>query len=483
MKLRDKCYIYLGIIGITSILLCVFSCLVYYPVLKESGLVFVSPQYGFKPFFKPVLLLVCGEVLLIFLISKVLCKLTVNRIRELNLYLQATVNGKDMILTKERYNDELSELRRSIVEVYRKMVISRGELEKSYQQLAETNQKLESNYIQSYNLQLIQEEISRELDIDQLVKKTADIIMGLFGSKRCLIYMADEENELLVAKAFSGSMGKDAPKKSISFNSNNIIARSWRDKLIFTEKDAKPEELAELHKRNINSILTVPLIGRQGKVGIMVLEHGLAGGISNDSIKFARIVAQELSLSVENAYLYDKMRRMATRDALTGVYNRLYLMTYMVEIFTNNPKTVSVLLFDMDHFKQINDKYGHLAGDMVLKTAANLIQNMLPSGILARYGGEEFVIVLPEVNEADAFQFANSIRQIVGHHQFTTPEGDFVSVTISIGLANYPLVSDNYEKLLQLADEALYEAKNSGRNRVCVAKPKKRRNEKKSTNA
>ena len=166
------------------------------------------------------------------------------------------------------------------------------------------------------------------------------------------------------------------------------------------------------------------------------------------------------------------MRRMAIRDALTGVYNRLYLMNYMAEIFANNPKTVSVLIFDMDHFKQINDKFGHLSGDMVLRTAANLIQKMLPSGIIARYGGEEFVIVLPEVNEAEAFQFANSIRQIIGHHQFLVSDERSISVTLSVGVATYPLVSDNYEGLLQLADEALYEAKNSGRNKVCVATPK-----------
>lgn len=469
MKLQRQCNIYFSIIGIISTLLIIISYLVI-------NRIFGYTQHSLKNLGAVGLLIVFGELLMILLISKFFCRLTVNRIQELNDFLKAIANGKRRELKKDHFEDEISELSQSIVEAFQRMAASRGELESNCQKLAATNQKLESNYIQSYNLQLIQEEISRELEIDKLVKKTADIIVGLFGSKRCLIYMADEENETLTLMAYSGSMVKGAANKTIAFNSNNMIARSWREKTIFTEKDATPEELTQLHKRNIKSILTVPLIGRQGSVGIMALEHELAlsKGISDESVKFARVVAQELSLSVENAYLYDKMRRMAIRDALTGVYNRLYLMTYMAEIFANNPKMVSVLIFDMDHFKQINDKFGHLSGDMVLRTTANLIQKMLPTGILARYGGEEFVIVLPEVKEAEAFQFANSIRQMIGHHQFLNSDGESISVTLSIGVASYPLVSDNYEGVLQLADEALYEAKNSGRNKVCIASPKKK---------
>ncbi len=472
MKLRKQCCKYLSIIGIASTLSIIILYVVFNSFLNENEVMLHSSQHRLSSLLIPGLIFVIGEVLLIFFVSKMFCRLTVNRIQELNNYLQVTANGYKVELKEDQYQDELTELRRLIVKVYRIMDISRGELENNCQQLAATNQKLESNYIQSYNLQLIQEEISRELEIDKLVKKTADIIMGLFGGNRCLIYMADEENEILTAMAFSGLMGKRAPRKTIAFDSKNMVARSWREKMIFTENDAKPDELAELHKRGINSVITVPLIGRQGRVGIMVLEHELAGGISDDSVNFVRVVAQELSLSVENAYLYDKMRRMAIRDALSGAYNRLYLMTYMAEIFANNPKKVSVLIFDMDHFKQINDKFGHLTGDMVLKTTANLIQKMLPSGILARYGGEEFVIVLPEFDEKEAAQFANSIRQMVGHHQFLVAGGKKITVTLSAGIASYPLDSDNYEGLLQLADEALYEAKNSGRNKVCVATSK-----------
>lgn len=469
MKLQNKCYIFFSVTGIIVIVL---TMLAYYLLFCEKEAIISFNHNPSKSFFVTTILLLTSELLVTLLASKALCKITVNRIEELNRYLDAIACGKSGELKEDNYRDEMSELRNKIVEAYQRMIITRGELENNCQQLVETNQKLESKYIQAYNLQLIQEEISRELDVDKLVKKTADIIMGLFGSKRCLIYMADDENETLNAKAFSGSMGKGAPQKSIAYNSKNIVARSWREKEIITENEAKPEELAELNKRNIHSLLIVPLIGRQGGVGVMLLEHELAGGINTDSIKFARIVAQELSLSIENAYLYDKMRQMANQDALTGVYNRLYLMNYMEEIFAKKPKTVSVLMFDMDHFKQINDQFGHLTGDMVLKTTANLIRKMLPTGIIARYGGEEFVIVLPETGEEEAYQFANSIRQMIGHHQYLISKDKSIIVTISVGVANYPLVSNSYEGLLQYADKALYEAKNTGRNKVCIAKNK-----------
>lgn len=476
MKLQKQCNRYFTIIGFGATLLIIVSYLIINLVFNEEKGLFGYTQHSLRNFLLIGLLIVIGELLMLLAISRFFCRITVERIQELNDFLKATARGENVELKSDCFQDEITELSQSIVETFQKLATSRGELESNCQKLAVTNQKLESSYIFSYNLQLIQEEISRELEIDKLVKKTADIIVGLFGSKRCLIYMADEESETLNAMAFSGSTEKGTPNKTIAFNSNSMIARSWREKTIFTEKDATPEEIDQLHKRNIKSILTVPLIGRQRSVGIMVLEHELAlsKGISDESVKFARVVAQELSLSVENAYLYEKMKRMAIRDALTGAYNRLYLMTYMAEIFANKPQIVSVLILDLDHFKQINDQFGHLSGDMVLRTTANLIQKMLPTGILARYGGEEFVIVLPEVKEAEAYQFANSIRQMIGHHQFLNADGELISVTLSIGLASYPLVSDNYEGLLQLADEALYEAKNSGRNKVCVATPKRK---------
>lgn len=342
------------------------------------------------------------------------------------------------------------------------------ESEAKYNQLLRSYMALEEKYAQSYTVQLILEEITRELDSDMLLKKTTDIIMGVFGSKRCAIYMFDENSDALVCRADSN--GNDTQEQvSIPLSSPNIIARSWRNRRVYTEADLNPRELEKLKLRNVYGCQTIPLNGHRGCLGIMLIEHERAGGLSPDLAEFARLIAQEISLAMENAYLYGKMRQMATHDALTGAFNRMYLINYMVDLFAKQTAMVTLLMFDMDHFKMINDRYGHLTGDLVLRTVSSLIQKQLPrGGILARYGGEEFVAVLPDTGPDDGYKLAESFRKQVAVHNFTNAEGAQVPVTLSMGVASYPLYADSYETLLQRADEALYLAKNAGRNKVCL---------------
>jgi diguanylate cyclase (GGDEF)-like protein len=344
------------------------------------------------------------------------------------------------------------------------------ELQQKYNKFLYSYAHLEEKYAQSYTVQLILEEIGRELDSDRLLKKTTDIVMGVFGSKKCTIYVKDEEGDVLVVKASSEFAGELPEREAISLTGDNIIARAWRNLRTYSWDDAGPEEMEELKKENVNSILAIPLTGHRDCLGIMVIEHEMESGLSPDLIEFAKLISQELSLSVENAYLYGRMRQMANHDALTGIYNRMYLIDYVADIFNKKPNTVSLIMFDMDFFKRINDHYGHLTGDMVLKTTTALIQKILPTGILARYGGEEFVIVLPEVEQDEAVKFGEAVRRNISEYEFLTPDGQRIKVTLSAGLATYPLVSSGYEELLQKADEALYEAKKTGRNKLCVAK-------------
>lgn len=358
-------------------------------------------------------------------------------------------------------------LGKTILARLREMLQKQKESDAKYDQLLRSYMTLEEKYAQSYTVQLILEEITRELDSDMLLKKTTDIIMGVFGSKRCVIYMFAEDSDALVCRADSD--GNDRSEQaSVSLSSSSIISRSWRNRRVYTEADLKPRELEELKLRNVYGCQTIPLNGHRGCLGIMLIEHERAGGLSTDLAEFARLIAQEISLSMENAYLYGKMRQMATHDGLTGAFNRMYLINYMADLFTKQAAMVTLLMFDMDHFKMINDHYGHLTGDLVLRTVASLIQKQLPAGILARYGGEEFVVVLPETGPDDGYKLAETFRKQVAVHNFVNAEGAQVPVTLSMGVASYPLYADSYETLLQRADEALYLAKNTGRNKVCL---------------
>lgn len=387
----------------------------------------------------------------------------VTRIVELKNWVHKILSGSSLELPPDPHHDDLAELRQSFVTMYTRMEESRREMETNYRKLQLSSLTLEEKYAQAYTLQLIQEEIGRELDSNQLLKKTLDILLGVFGSKRCIIYMVDEQKSVLELKANSGFASVPEGEKIIPLDAPHLVARACRERRVFTDAD---EAVA---KGKASGNIVIPLSGRHNCLGVMVMENDLVRIVNQDLIDFAKLIAQELSLSLENAYLYDKMRRMATHDALTGVYNRMYMMNYITELFAAQPQAISVIIFDLDHFKAINDRYGHLVGDMVLKETAQLAREMLPSGILARYGGEEFVVVLPEVRSEEAFRFADSLRRAVFEHRYLTDDGKLVVVTLSGGLASYPESTGSFEVLLQKADEALYQAKNSGRNRICLA--------------
>jgi two-component system cell cycle response regulator len=184
----------------------------------------------------------------------------------------------------------------------------------------------------------------------------------------------------------------------------------------------------------------------------------------------AAVAALERAYDLENAVLgQEQMRHLAETDPLTNCFNRRALMEKLEQEMDRAARYATMLtgmMVDIDNFKQINDTYGHLVGDKVLKQLANLLKREQRSvDIVARYGGEEFVVLLPETTSAESRNFAERILRRVSAHDFGEP-GDPVRVTISIGIASYPdeRVSDG-ESLLHLADTHLYRAKSDGRNR------------------
>ncbi|ART55780.1 diguanylate cyclase [Acidovorax carolinensis] len=170
--------------------------------------------------------------------------------------------------------------------------------------------------------------------------------------------------------------------------------------------------------------------------------------------------------------LQAQLTEQAHRDPLTGLYNRRYLNAAMqreIDGCAREGATLALLLFDLDHFKQINDRFGHAAGDEVLcQIAALLQQSMRPSDICCRYGGEEFLLLLPGMALQTAVERAQALRQQVAQRRWLA-EGQPVDVTLSVGVACAHDATIAPAALIALADRALYQAKAEGRNRVCVA--------------
>ena len=198
----------------------------------------------------------------------------------------------------------------------------------------------------------------------------------------------------------------------------------------------------------------------------LVDEYVLRDG---DFIKIGRCIFKFLSgNNIENAY-HEEIYRLTTIDGLTQVYNKRYFIeTLEREIgrAQRYRRDLSLIMFDIDNFKHINDTYGHLAGDYVLKQLAAVIKARIRrEDILSRYGGEEFAIILPEIDAYNSLQFAEKVRRLIEKATFRFEDTD-IPVTISIGVASIRVDLEDPNDFIRIADANLYEAKAQGKNRV-----------------
>lgn len=194
--------------------------------------------------------------------------------------------------------------------------------------------------------------------------------------------------------------------------------------------------------------------------------------ISRETTGSIVTLANEAALALEVAELYENTRIMSVTDGLTGLanYREFYLsLGKELERARRYCHTVSVLMVDVDDFKKFNDRYGHMAGDRALKSVADLLRRcMRANDIVARYGGEEFAVILPESTPAGALMLAERIKTEVAAHDFLADSGEGRQLTVSIGIYSSERGTDSVEQLVGFADEAVYRAKNSGKNQVVV---------------
>jgi diguanylate cyclase (GGDEF)-like protein len=198
-----------------------------------------------------------------------------------------------------------------------------------------------------------------------------------------------------------------------------------------------------------------------------VAEHRLRRA---DHVKIGDTIFKYLAGSDVEAAYHEEIYRMTIVDGLTQAHNKRFLLEQMDKEMSRARRygrPLVLVMFDLDHFKRINDTAGHLAGDYVLREVATLVRGRIRRDeIFARYGGEEFSILLPETELAGAVRLAEEIRALIASHVFAF-EGERIPVTISMGVALMTEQTPEAESFIESADKKLYEAKRSGRNRVC----------------
>ena len=220
----------------------------------------------------------------------------------------------------------------------------------------------------------------------------------------------------------------------------------------------------------VRSYLGIPLVFKEQVQGLLALYDSRPHRFSERDIRVAEPFANQVAVSLENSRLFDELNRLAVYDSLTGLLNRRAFDKEAQKEFERArryKRPLSLVLFDIDHFKDVNDKHGHLIGDHVLRVLAGTVRKTTRStDIVCRWGGEEFIILMPEQGRDQALATAERLRQEVSNLRIVTLAGE-MTLTISLGVANLKRQEDEtLEDLIGRADAAMYEAKAAGRNTV-----------------
>lgn len=289
----------------------------------------------------------------------------------------------------------------------------------------------------------------------------------------CFILLYEKGSNEMVAQA-PGYGIADEVVTTIRYQVTPEIRAIWDFKtqgaLLCNDPQSDPRLVQELLRPlGLYNLVVVPFYF-QGRVTGLIVVANKPKWLTHEDGRLLSVFANHTSIAVANLRFYQEIQQLAIRDGLTGLHNYRYFRAQIdrtVQLARRYNSPLSLLLLDIDNFKTYNDSYGHLKGDLILKEIAGLLTvHTRSADLVARYGGEEFVILLPEIGSEQAHSVADKIRQVVEEHPFALEAGELPqTLTVSVGVAS----SDgtwSADAIIQRADEALYRAKEAGKNRV-----------------
>lgn len=331
-------------------------------------------------------------------------------------------------------------------------------------------------------------EISRKIDVrnlDTIEEVATHDVAELFGADKAALFLVDRDNVLLAIKKGYPRQFKFPPLDLVNDsdvmlihalrqNSQPLVFRSIETYEIECGLEFRPHPSDHFFDRGgmiCPLHYDVPDSIEREMVGLLALA---GDGLAQEDISEASLVSEILATTLSNYFLLDKMSMLAETDGLTELYNHRHFqqeLSRSLATYTRYKTPFSLIIVDIDHFKEVNDTYLHQTGDIVLKELSRIIRQNLRDNvdIAARYGGEEFALLLPQTRLEGAIVVAERLRESVERFRFRVG-GESLSITISGGVAQY-MAGMNKSDFVDAADTALYQAKNSGRNNIKAATP------------
>jgi len=306
------------------------------------------------------------------------------------------------------------------------------------------------------------------LDLKDLLGKVCSLVRQSFSANHVSVLLRDDQE--LVLRAHEGSLtlrGADPEQLLIG---DAIAWRCMATGRTVVENDvAKVPQYLSMFEQT-RSKMCIPLISFGQTLGVLALDSAQVNGFQLTDAQPLESVADICATAIQNAYYVERVRQLAYIDGLTGIFNRRYFEMRIAEEMERARRystSLAVIMLDIDHFKRLNDEFGHLLGDEVLRQVSSVLSQQLRKiDVVCRYGGEEFAVLLPQTTAEQAFSVAEKLRREVAGYRFP---GVPRAVTISAGAAAHPLHGATRDEVVKAADAALYSAKQAGRNCVRVA--------------
>lgn len=380
---------------------------------------------------------------------------------------------------EENFNQMLSRITNLMaisVEKERELILIKEELkykellEKRSEQIEKINKELEESIKELSMLYSFSQYIISTVDLNELLRIITSGIVNTLKYKECAILLK-EDNVLRVVSAFGF---EDNDKLlGVEFNlqegiSGNVAYTGAPILINDTSKEA-----SYLHYKGQNhkegAFLSLPLKYKNSSViGVLNVSNDIPNSLTKKDVDFLTAISAQIAIVIENARLYEKTKELSITDDLTGLFNRRHMRILLEtewERAKRYSKPLSLLMMDLDLFKDYNDKYGHLKGDEALILLSQIIKmNIRGIDVPVRYGGEEFLIILPDTNADGAITTAEKLRKAIA---YTFIQNNIFTLTISVGVVTYPdEVFDNIHEFIYASDIALYEAKKRGRNTI-----------------